>query len=360
MLGLPPNAYSQQGAPVEVVSALEQTIFSEIKITGTVTSPHVARLSPEISGLIAELMVEEGSRVESGDVLMTLDIKLAELRWQSADAKTRQAKSALENAQRKFNEAKQVGKQRGIAETEVRNLEAEVAISKAALAQAQADAAYQKSLVNKHQLIAPFSGVVSQKLADRGEWVTPGNGVLELVATDNLRLDFAVAEDYLSALNTEKTQVTFSINALGDTQFTGSVQTIVPVSDRSARTFLLRVLPVTKGGALTAAEPADIATHQNLLLKMIPGMSAQATLNVPAHRTGPVVPRDAVIRQPDGRIVVWTANTEGNDVIATENVVRTGETFKGQIEILDGITADAQVIVRGNEALQNGQKIHIK
>lgn len=329
-----------EGVPVSVAPVQQQTIYREVRITGTVTSPSVAQLSAQTSGLVAEMFAEEGDRVESGELLMRMDSELAELQWQSAEAKTRQANSRLKDAQRRFSEAERLGPQRGIAETQVRNLESEVAINEATLAQAKSEAAYQHALFDRQQLKAPFSGIVSRKLVEQGEWINPGDGVFELVSADNLRLDFSVAEDYLSRLQ-DGASVQFSINALGDTSHSGKLATIVPVTDPQVRTFLLRVLPVES------------------VAGMMPGMSVNATLNIPTSREGLVVLRDATLRQPDGRVIVWTAEQTDNGLVAVETPVQTGQAFAGQIEILSGLHADAQVIIRGNETLQNRQKIRI-
>jgi len=329
-----------EGVPVSVAPVQQQTFFREVRLTGTVTSPSVAQLSAQTSGLVAEMFAEEGDRVVAGEVLMRMDSELAELQWQSARAKTRQASSRLKDAQRRFSEAERLGPQRGIAETQVRNLESEVAINEATLAQSKSDAEYQRALLDRQQLKAPFSGIVSRKLVEQGEWINPGDGVVELVSADNLRLDFSVAEDYLSRLH-DQTSVQFSISALGNTSYSGKLDTIVPVADPQVRTFLLRILPT------------------EFIAGMMPGMSVNATLNIPTSREGLVVLRDATLRQPDGRVIVWTAEQTDTGLVAVETSVQTGQAFAGQIEILSGLDADAQVIIRGNESLQNRQKIRI-
>ena len=92
-------------------------------------------------------------------------------------------------------------------------------------------------------------------------------------------------------------------------------------------------------------------------------MSVNAILNIPTQRQGLVVPRDAAIRQPDGRVVVWTVEPSPEQgestLIAIENTVKTGETFADQIEITHGLTLDSRIIVRGNETLRNRQTIRI-
>ncbi|MCK9505122.1 MAG: efflux RND transporter periplasmic adaptor subunit [Porticoccaceae bacterium] len=334
------DANSQESLPVRVITAQQQPVYRQVDITGTVTSPRVAQLSTAISGLILTMAVDIGDRVDAGTPLLELDPELAELELKSAEAQVAQAKTALADARRRLREAQSLGSQRGIAETLIRGLEAEVSQGEARLDEIHAQAQHHRALLARHQLKAPFSGVISKKFRELGEWVTPGTAVFELVDSDHPRLDFAVAEDYLAAL-TPKTKVNFTLNALPGRHFRGQVSTIVPITEPGARTFLLRV----------AADNPDP--------QMIPGMSARATLIIASGRNGLVVPRDALLRYPDGRVVVWTVRKSKEGLTAQEKRVVTGEAFDGLVEIHEGLEPEMRVVVKGNEALQNGQSVRV-
>ena len=92
---------------------------------------------------------------------------------------------------------------------------------------------------------------------------------------------------------------------------------------------------------------------------MIPGMSARAQLTLATGRRGLTVPRDAILNYPDGRVVVWVVKNGAEGPQVSETQVATGVVFDGNVEILEGLTADDQVVVRGNEALQNGQRVNV-
>ncbi len=340
LLAFTTSATAREGVPVATSEVRQQQIFREVRVTGTVTSPQVAQLSPATAGLVLRVHVDEGSQVDAGDLLLELDSELAQLSRQSADAERKQVSSALADARRRLEEAQRLAPQQSIAETAVRALEAEVAQDEAALDRARADAAYQQALVERHSLRAPFAGVISQKLTDPGEWVSQGQGVLELVATQGLRLDFAVAEDYLFAL-TPTAPVEFSLQSRPGQVYPGKVQTIVPVTDPGARTFLLRVVPEASNSAL------------------IPGMAAYARLQIPERESGLTVPRDATLTYPDGRVLVWTVVQGKDGMVAKENVVETGASSRGWVEIRSGLAAGAEVVVQGNEALADGQPVRV-
>ncbi|TXS96056.1 efflux RND transporter periplasmic adaptor subunit [Parahaliea maris] len=335
------GARAQSGVPVTVTAVREMPILQQVPLTGTVMAQRSARLSTATSGLVKALQVDAGVQVEAGDVLLELDPELARLQLDSAEARARQADNALADARRRLKEAQELIPQRSIAETVVRDLESEVQQDLAAREQALADAAYQRAVLARHTLKAPFAGVVSAKLTELGEWVTPGQAVFDLVATDSIRMDFPVAEDYLAAIR-DGGKVYYSPTASPGQRFIGEVENVVPVTDPGARTFLLRVLPV----------------ERNPLL--LPGMSVSAVLQLPTGREGLVVPRDATLRYPDGRTVVWTVTRGGDGAIARENLVQTGLQFDGMVEIRSGLSGGEQVVTQGNEALQMGQSVVVR
>lgn len=340
LLLLASRAGAEAVVPVEIAEVVQAPILREVRLTGTVTAERNARLSVATGGLVQGITVEEGSRVAPGDVLLELDPELAELQWQAARASAEQARLALRDARRRLQEARALAPQQSIAETAVRDLEAEVAEDEALLSAAQAREGYQLALLERHTLRAPFAGVVSGKLTELGQWVEPGQAVLDLVAMDALRLDFAVAEDYLPRI-TPDAAVSFRLNAAPERIYRGTVATIVPVTDPGARTFLLRV---------HADEPVD---------RLMPGMSVEATLRLQTSQEGLTVPRDATLRYPDGRVIVWTVVPGEDGPRVRENLVRIGLAFDGLVEIREGLSAGDRVVVRGNEALQGGQRVQV-
>ncbi|MBT8092043.1 MAG: efflux RND transporter periplasmic adaptor subunit [Gammaproteobacteria bacterium] len=331
--------------PVQVEKVSNRAIVRQVNVTGTVTSPRTALLSTAVAGLVAQLTIDEGHRVETGDALLKLDAELARLALERARAEVRQRETAVADARRRFAEADEVGTQRGIARTQIESLRAEVSSDEAALVASQAAAREQQAIVERHTLKAPFAGVISERHAELGEWVNPGDGLLELVATDNLRFDFRVGQDNFAALSPD-TLVEITLDALPERSIAGHVDTIVPIKDPGARTFLVRVLADTTG----ADNPPRIT----------PGMSARGKLNIDAGRRGVAVSRDAILRFPDGRVTVWVVDTGGELPVVREQVVRTGFEFEGVVEITNGLADGDVVVVRGNETLQEGQTVSIQ
>ncbi|MCB1705910.1 MAG: efflux RND transporter periplasmic adaptor subunit [Halioglobus sp.] len=330
----------ETGVPIRVETVKQQPIQRSITLTGTVTSPRSSRLSAATAGRVTALHVDEGSQVTTGDILLELDPVLAQSQWQSSSAAADVARLAAADSKRRLEEARVLIPQKSIAESAVRDLEAEVAQDSADLQRAQAEASYAKGILERHVVRAPFSGVVSAKQTELGEWVTPGQPVLTLVATESLRMDFPVSEDYLADVTVE-TPVTYTLGDNSHHARPGVISTVVPVTNPGARTFLLHVQPAQ----------ADA--------RMIPGMSARAELTLATGRSGLTVPRDAILNYSDGRVVVWVVDSGEDGRRVRETLVTTGVVFDGSVEILDGLSIGDTVVVQGNEALQNGQRVSV-
>jgi RND family efflux transporter MFP subunit len=334
------SAVGAQEAPVRVVAATEEPIRRVLAFAGSVTAAHAASLSPATSGLVESIHVDVGDRVEAGEPLLRLDDELARFQVASDEAAERGARQALADARRRLEEARELVRRRTIAETAVRDLESEVIEDEAAAARAGAVVGLSRTTLARHTLSAPFGGVISERSTDVGEWVTPGTTVLELVSLDELYIDFQVAEEFLGRIETGM-PVELRLPGSAGTPVTATIVATVPVTDPTARTFLVRA----------RADDADSA--------ILPGTSADAVLRLTTGKLRVTLPRDAVLRYSDGRSVAWVVETVDGIDRAAERLVETGVSFDGKIEILSGIAAGERVVVAGNEALRNEQAVRV-
>lgn len=323
---------------VRVAQSVEMPVINEVPLTGTVTSPRSADLSAAVSGLIAEVLIEEGMRVSKGDIIVRLDQELEKLSLDAAMAKTRQARLELVEAKRKFADAKRLARQKTISENDVQSLQAEVNITDAVLKGAMVEQKQQQARLHRHQVLAPFAGVISHKYTEAGEWISPGVAIAELIATDSLRIDFQAPQSIFPS-TTAATPIRISLDAIPDQVFAGKIIAIVPITNSEARTFLIR------------------ATIKADELLMTPGMSANGVLQLNTGGKGVVVSRDAILRHPDGRTTVWIVN---QDNTVSERLVTTGASFNGNIVIEQGLDANVSIVVQGNESLRENQVISIQ
>lgn len=343
-----PLVHAQQNEPamrIEVEQARKTKLVNEVPLTGSLSAARVAILSAEVSGLVSTLDVDEGDRLAAGDTLLELNDELAQIALQRARAAATSARERLEDSERRLAEAQTLGASNSIAASEIRSRQSQVGVERAALAIAQAEVRQREAELRRHRVTVPFTGTLSRKLVEIGEWVDPGTGLLEIISTDALRADFQVPQRFYPMVESDS-GLTLRFDAYPDETYGGQVARKVPQSTDSARTFLLRV-------ALDEEDSPPM---------LIAGMSVDATLKLDSGREGVAVNRDALLRYPDGRVTVWIVEHDKEDAgtaTVTERQVEPGLSFAGQVQIVSGLDAGEEIVVRGNESLREDQRVHI-
>ena len=331
---------AQTDTLVRIMVPERTTVADRLDLTGSVTAERDASLSPRVSGLVDEILVDAGDRVESGDTLIRLDDTLARLALERAEASLNEGRTQLAESERLRDEAETLSVDGNIPETLRRTREAEADLALATVARLEAARREQAEIVTRHAIVAPFAGIVSRRHVDPGEWVETGTAVLELVATDRLRLDVQIPQRYLAAFEGEVRTVV-RLDALPELEFDARVAARVPVANPDARTFLVRVV---------IDEPPPLIT---------PGLSARVEFELSSGADALVIERDAVRRYPDGTTTVWVVETDNDGDIAVEVPVTLGAMLGERIIVHDGLEPQARVVMRGGEGLSPGQRVRV-
>jgi len=334
------QATAQSIPPVETEVVREAPVVRKLELSGTVTSPHASQVSTLVEGLVSKVHFDSGAHVNEGDLLLELDAELEEAAYEQAEAQTAQAAGEVEDAERRLRIAERLAKRDFGPQNEVEAREAEVHIDTATHDAAKAEQKRRAVILARHKLPAPYDGVISKRMVEVGQWVTPGTAVFELVAMRNFRVDVPVPQQYYARLK-QGADVRIEIDTMPDDPVPATIGALIPVSDPDARTFTLRVLPKRDDIPIT------------------PGMSARVLLDLDTGRRDVVVSRDALIRYPDGRITVWVVKEDGGTVSVTERRVEVGLASNGRVQVLSGLEAGDQVVVRGNESLREGQTVEL-
>lgn len=328
--------------PVSVATAELATLGEQLSLTGTLTAERQTRLSPRADGLVARVHVDAGDHVNTGQVLLELDPVIAQQALMRARAQEEEANASVREAERLVNEAQRLAERQAIPATEVASRVARLNLARASAASAQAATREQEELVERHSLPAPFPGVVAEKFTEVGEWVQLGTPVLSLVAIDRVRLDVQVPQERFEQLD-DQAQARVFADTLDDTPLPAQIIARVPVTDPEARTFLLRLLVTDPQG------------------RLLPGTSARAEISLSSQATDTVaISRDALLRQPDGSHSVYIVDNADDENIARRRRVQILYGQGGQVAIAgDTLRQGDQVVIRGNEALTDGQPVEV-
>ena len=332
---------AQSPAPVAVTTPQAQAASQTVQLSGTVRALQTSNVSSRVDGAVAAVLVEDGSRVNAGDTLLQLDDQLEQIELTRLQAVSEQAQAQAKEAQRRVTEALRLSKEKHIAATELAERQASLATARANLKEAQAAVAAQQQRLQYHQITAPYSGVITRKLSEQGEWLTQGTAVAELVAMDATYLDVEIPQTAFYQL-TADTKVEIQPDTNKTSRLPASIATSIPVANETSRTFRLRLI---------AEDP-----HHTLL----PGSSATATFRTAQASTDMLtLPKDALLRNPDNSFAVFVVNNQSEPAKAERRAIKVGQALGERIEVLSGISADSQVVIRGNEILRHDQPVTI-
>ncbi|GAA5496067.1 multidrug resistance protein MdtA [Rubritalea halochordaticola] len=337
-----PSLAQEQPKPVVVTKAEKlEGLESKITLTGTVTSPRRSRLSSRTDGLINKLNVDAGHTVKKGDVLMELDTKLGELALSLIEAEQEQAEIELANAKRLVDEAESLAKSGAFPKSEAITLSTNLRIAETKLKQLIVRKGLQEERIARHKLVAPFDGIIGQKLSEAGEWVATGTPVLELVEMTNLRFDIQVPQEFIGRVKGAES-ATITLDAFPNKTLEAKLSYVVPVKNAISRTFLTR---------LSITDTDGIAG---------PGMSGTATLAA-HHKNGQAVqiPRDAVVRFPDGSAKVWIVQQSDSGSTVVSRIIKTTGELGVMAKVTEGLDGGETLVLKGNEGLQDNQAVNI-
>jgi membrane fusion protein (multidrug efflux system) len=299
--------------PVEVATAIRDTVVDAIAATGQIEAIQSIELRPEVSGRITDILVREGQQVGDGMPLFKVDDAELKAQVAQAEADRQMARQALERT---------------------KQLIAQNASSTSDLEQAQAksqsaDANYDllKTRLDRTVVRAPFGGVTGRRLVSIGTYVSPQTPLITLQSVSPQYASFDVPERYADRLRRGQL-VSFQVAALPGKNFSGEVVFVDPVVSLPGRTILIK------------------ARVPNSERQLQAGMFIEARLATSIRPNAVVVPEDALLPM-QGATFVWVVK----DAKASQRQVTVGVRTAGWAEVQSGVEAGDQVVVGGLERL---------
>ena len=225
--------------PVAVTKPLVESGPASFRFTGTITSLREADITPRVAGLVIQADADMGFTAKKGDVLVILDDTLAKLSLREKQLSLKAAEEELANAERRLKEATDLGDE-NFPRSERENRETIYRRAEITVSRLKTNVETQLEIVDRHKILAPFDGVVVEKSAEVGEWVTSARSVLSFVDTDNLRLDIQVPQEQVE-LTTESHRVTVRLAGDNEESFEANIEARSPLIDPQTRTFQVRI-----------------------------------------------------------------------------------------------------------------------
>jgi RND family efflux transporter MFP subunit len=326
--------------PVVQVSMQEvktKNVRSQIEVVGTVQATQHATIAPRISGQIVEMPVVLGSQVHKGNLLVK--ISAGEI-----SARLLQAQAQLEQVRRNLAREEKLQKQEASTRETVKSLQDQARIAESAQKEAQ-------TMLEYATITAPFTGIVTRKIASVGDLASPGVALLELENEKVLQVVAQVPEGLI--LKVRKGDVLPISIPAAELTLNGEVAEVAPAADPSSRTASVKI-------NIDAGD--DIRPGQFARVTLTGSEEKFLTISDKAVLSFGQMERVFLIEDADqgGPNVANTKEGAGATSIARLRLVRTGARYDGQIEILAGLAPGDRVVVSGGEKLQDGQPLDVQ
>ncbi|MBL4822530.1 MAG: efflux RND transporter periplasmic adaptor subunit [Colwellia sp.] len=326
-------------ASVNVDSAIMTELSPVVWVSATVVSQNNAKIAAEISGRLTSLSVI-GARVAQGDVIAQIDDKQLKIQSREAQANVLNSKANLRFLAAEVIRKKQLFKQKLSPETELDKTISERDIAKGDVIVAQARLDKIEQNIAYTQLKAPFSGIVTQRIANLGEYVENGSAIIRLVAIENSEASVFVPIVAFQFLKKAKQLSVESPLGLGYAK----IKALVPVANARSHLMEVRLDMSTFDWPIGLNFKAQVANGPSEMLL--------------------AVPRDALVLRRDGASVFRVNNSEQGSQ-AEKISVAIGVGMGGLIAVTStdankNLQAGDLMIIRGAERLQDGQRVVIK
>lgn len=314
-------------APTVVIAAVSNSAVLESRnFIGRLAPVRTVDMSFRVGGELVEIPVNEGTKVEKGAVLASLDPVDYELALRQATLSEDIAKSDFERKDKLLAS-------RSVSNAVFDQSQTEYELSKVAAENARRNLAHTR-------LQAPFDALITRRLTDTFSNVTAGQAVLRIQDISEFRVKISVPEDLIRLVETPGSMQAEAVIAGSDRRFALEYREHNTEANQVAQTY-----EVTFGMA-----PPDG-------VNLLPGMTASVAIRYTGAKPGAAlsVPVSAVETHADGSFQVWVFDAATSQV--SPRKVELGSIKGERIPVLSGLQADEQIVAAGGPMLQDGMVV---
>jgi RND family efflux transporter MFP subunit len=314
-----------------------------INASGHIEAVETATISTKMMGYIIQLNVKVGDKVKAGQVLGTINNTEIMAKRAQTDAMITEAEANLSSASKDYGRFMKLYDQQSASAKELDNVTLQYNSAKARVEAAKQMRNEVRAMLSNTTLIAPFSGIVVQKLAEAGTLATPGMPLLILEKSGSFQVNASIPESQISQVKlNDKVKVTIKSTGV---EFNGMVVEINPSSQFSGGQYIIKIsVPDSEKKEMLAGMYVNI---------FIPGKGdslKEISDNVV------LVPQSAIVNkdQLKGLYTISANNT------ALLRWVRLGRVFGDEVEVISGLDKTESFILSSEGKLYNGAPVTVK
>ena len=335
-----------------------------LNASGYVVARRRATVSSKITGRVIDVLVEEGKPVRKNQVLARLDpttyekalalveAELEATRRAVAENRVRLEQARLTLQRNKALRAEGIVNQADLdsADTEVRALEARLALSEEQVRVSERQVALRQNDVADTVILAPFDGVAISKDAQPGEMISPVSagggftrtGICSIVDMSSLEIEVDVNESYINRVSPAQ-RVEAVLDAYPEWRIPGRVIITVPTADRQKATVLVRI-------AFDKLDP-----------RILPDMGIKVAFlgaETPAAAAAtPVTIAKSALRTEAGSQVVYVVTGDNR---VERRAIRVGPVRNDRVEVISGLTPGERLVLEPPAVLKDGDRVVVK
>jgi len=306
--------------PVEVSSVRSGTFVRTLKTVGTLKAYQSVTLQSEVAGKISHIFYTDGQSIEPNTPLITLDDAIQKAQLSEALAK-------LTLGQAEYKRSHTLLQKQAVSVNECDTAYAKLKVNEALVDHAKAN-------LSKMTLSAPFKGVIGITKVNVGNFITPGQTIVDIVQLDPIFADFHIPEVYLKDIYINQ-PIHFYSQAFPKESIRGVITAINPNIDPISHSIYIR---------------SQIPNTQHLLR---PGLFVTADIVLETRPNTLFVPEEALMPQSDKQYVYRVVD---NKAVLTE--VISGERQNHEIVIKNGLNPTDSVITAGQIKIQPGGAVY--
>lgn len=310
-------------------------------ISGSLQPELRADLRAEVSATVVKVHKENGEPVRKGDLLVTLDSSVLRDNLSSAEESLRAAAQSLDGAERQYQRMKSLQAQgmvsmQGLEESEIKRnaAQSEHVASKARVAAA-------KQQIERTEVRAPFTGVVSARKASAGDTAQIGKELIQVIDPSSMRFEGQVSADQMGVLKVGQ-RVSFRINGVAQSGDQLGSRGVVKRIDGAAN-------PITR-------QVSVIVEINSKDRPPVVGLYAEGvveTLTKPA-----VMISESSLRREGDKVFAWIL--DGNKIVKRAIQLGDRDTRLGQWVVTSGLTAGDKALRNNGSSLKDGQTFTLR
>ncbi len=324
-------------SPEDLLTVHSSALTSGPSITGSVQPERRADLRAEVSAVVMQVLKENGDPVRRGDLLVRLDDTAIRDSLASAEASSRAATQAYEQAERQFQRLAKLRESGMVSTQAVEDAEIRRNNAQSELEAARTREALARQQLQRTEARAPFDGIVSDRKVSAGDTAQIGKELVKVIDPRSMRFEGLVSADSIGLVKAGQ-PVFFRVHGYSDQEFNGRIARVNPAANATTRQVEVLV------DFMAAADQPKMA-----------GLYAEGRVET-SSGAGLTLPATALVKDGD-RAYAW--RLQGDTLRKVSIEIGDRDARSGEFVLQGGLAEGDRLLRYPGSTLQDGQAVEV-